>query len=286
VALGDVTDREQVTRAALGNDVIVHLASLLHLNNPTPDQEAEIERVNVVGTQNVVHAGVEHGARRLVFISTIAVYGYQQGGTYTEQSPTLPETVYGRTKLAAESVALSAHGADGTKLATVLRLAAVYGPRIKGNYQTLLRALARGRFVPIGSGTNRRTLVHADDVAQAVCFAARDDVPVAGEIFNVTDGVYHELRSILAAMCAALGRHPPRFSVPLFAARMLTRAFDGLLKLAGRRPRLSLLVDKYVEEVRVDGAKLRDIGFQSKVALSDGWAQTVKHLRKDGALGA
>ena len=70
------------------------------------------------------------------------MYGPSDGRVLNEMSPTHPDTFYAQTKRAAEQIVLNARGADGQPLGTVLRLGAVYGSRIKGNYERLTRALA------------------------------------------------------------------------------------------------------------------------------------------------
>jgi len=75
---------------------------------------------------------------------------------------------------------------------TVLRLGAVYGSRIKGNYERLTHALARHRFIPIGSGLNRRTLVYDKDVGRTDALAVSHPA-AAGKIFNVSDGRFHSM---------------------------------------------------------------------------------------------
>ena len=82
------------------------------------------------------------GVKRVVLFSTIAVYGQADGQVLNELSPTQPDTFYAQTKLSAEQIVLNSRGADGQQLGTVLRLGAVYGSRIKGNYERLMRALA------------------------------------------------------------------------------------------------------------------------------------------------
>lgn len=284
VTTADIGDVAAVRSAVAGKDVVVHLASLLHINDPTEAECAEFHRVNVVGTGHVVDAAVAEGVQRVVLMSTIAVYGYGQGGTLHEGSPTLPETTYGQTKLEAERYALAAKRADGMPLTAVLRLAAVYGPRIKGNYQTLLRALARGRFVPIGRGDNRRTLVHTDDVAAAVVLAAQH-VDAAGGVFNVTDGEFHSLRTILEEMCRALGRGVPAVVIPVLFARVAVAGVDAVVLLAGKRLSLRGMLNKYLEEVAVDGHKIqKDLGFRPALDLRSGWARTVRDLREAGEL--
>jgi nucleoside-diphosphate-sugar epimerase len=90
-------------------------------------------------------------------------------------------------------------------LGTVLRLRAVYSSRIKGNYERLTHALARNRFIPIGNGLNRRTLVYDKDVSGAAVLAVSHPAAV-GRVFNVTDGEFHTLNEIIEFICSALGR--------------------------------------------------------------------------------
>ena len=98
-------------------------------------------------------------------------------------------------------------------------LGAVYGSRIKGNYERLTHALARHRFIPIGSGLNRRTLVYDKDVGRAAVLAVSHPA-AAGRVFNVTDGTFHTLNEIIESICSALGRKPPRLSLPIGPVRL------------------------------------------------------------------
>ena len=168
----------------------------------------------------MVKAAIEAGVKRLVFFSTIAVYGNSNGKILTEESPTHPDTFYAKTKLAAERIVLDAKRKDGCPLGTVLRVGAIYGARVKGNYQRLIQALAQGRFIPVGDGRNRRTLIYDCDVGKAALLAA-EHPGAAGKIFNVSDGQFHTLKEIIVAICDALGRNPPRFSVPVGPARFM-----------------------------------------------------------------
>jgi len=275
---GDVSDVATVRRAAEGARAIVHLAALLHVVDPPHSMRAEYERVNVGGTAAVMDAAKTEGVSRVVLLSTIAVYGNQPQVLLNEDSPTHPDTFYGETKLQAEHVALAARGDDGRRLSTVLRSAAVYGPSVKGNYQRLVRALARHRFVPIGPGDNRRTLVHEQDLAAATVLAAEHSA-AAGRIYNVSDGHVHALRDIIAAMCAALGRRAPRWHAPVGPARVALRVGSVIDR------RLPAMLNKYLEDVAVDGSRIQDeLGFRPATVLLEGWRATVAEMRRSGAL--
>jgi len=283
--IGDVTDGPAVRAAMQGVDSVIHLAALLHIVNPPPALKEKYERINVGGTSTVMEAALQSGVRRVVLFSTIAVYGHSQGGVLTEDTPPDPDTFYAGTKLAAERIVLEAKSAEGGWLGTVLRFGAVYGTRIKGNYQRLLQSLARGRFVPIGNGRNRRTLVYDRDVARAAVLAVAHPA-AAGQMFNVTDGRFHTLKEIIASMSLALGRTPPRYSLPLKPVRWAAGLLEDAARVIGRQsPIVRATIDKYTEDIAVSGDKIRRLlGFVPQYDLESGWRETVDDMRQAGEL--
>ena len=127
-------------------DVVCHLAAKLHVNDPGASLRAEYERTNVDATKRLVDATPP--SSRFIFFSTIDVYGPTPPGEIAdEDTPPRPRSLYGETKLKAEAAVLAHPGG------IVLRMAAVYGPRVKANYARLVRAIARRRYLSIGPGT-------------------------------------------------------------------------------------------------------------------------------------
>jgi len=283
--IGDITDQDAVQSAVQSVDGVIHLAALLHIVNPSPTLQEKYERINIGGTANVVEAAIRAGIKRIVLFSTIAVYGASDGCVLNELSPTHPDTFYARTKRAAEKIVLDAKDADGQPLGTVLRLGAVYGSRIKGNYERLTHALARSRFIPVGNGLNRRTLVYDKDVGRAAVLAISHP-PAAGRIFNVTDGEFHTLKDIIESICFALGCKPPRLSLPVGLSRILA----GIIEKGGHSIGLKTLairamIDKYTEDIAVDGSLIqKELGFVPKYDLKTGWEETIKEMRRSGEL--
>jgi len=219
----------------------------------------------------------------------------------------------------------------------VLRLGAVYGSRIKGNYERLTRSLAgnlgpgnlggnlgtrsqflrklghvpglpghvpRFPFIPIGSGLNRRTLVYDKDVGRAAALAVFHPA-AAGRVFNVTDGGFHTLNEIIESICAALGRKPPRLSLPVGPTRTLvgliekgSRGIMGtrsrILANSGHVPKLPVpiippvtkaIIDKYTEDIAVDGSLIqKELGFMPQYDLKTGWEETIREMQACGAL--
>jgi UDP-glucose 4-epimerase len=271
----DLADALGLQKALAGSDIVFHLAAKLHINNPKQVDRDAYRRVNVEGTRNLVEAANKAGVKRLVFFSTISVYGStESGGVCDESSPTRPDSWYAESKLEGENIVFA--GCPSV----VLRLAAVYGPRMKGNYPRLVNALQRGRFVMIGDGANRRTLVHLQDVCDAAILVA-EHPKALGHIYNVTDGRIHTLKEVIAAICGALGKEAPRFSLPVGVTRLMFGLMEDAFHLLGRRSPLGRsTIDKLIEDLAVSGDRIqREIGFQPRVELIPGWREAVGQVR-------
>ena len=279
---GDIRDAAVRRRALEGVNGVLHLAAVLHLVDPRAQRDAAYDGINAEATRGLVDDARDAGVHRVVVFSTIAVYGKSKPVTADESTPPCPDTPYAHSKLAAERVVLATMNREGEPLGAVLRLAAVYGPRLKGNYRAMLQHLAAGRPLPLIPGANRRTLVYDTDVAAAALLALRDP-GAAGCVFNVSDGTTHTLREVTASMCAALGRPMPRFGVPAGFAAAAVKTARPLL--VGRFAALAAQVEKFNEHIAVDASRIRSaLGFTPQVSLDEGWRRTVAGLREAGEL--
>ncbi len=254
-------------------DVVFHLAARLHVSNPDPSLSSAYERDNVGVTRGLAEA--LSGSARFVFFSTIDVYGpTSRAEVADERTPPQPRSLYGRTKLAAEGAALAHPGA------TVLRVAAVYGARVKGNYARLVQAVRHGRFVTVGAGRNRRTLVYDEDLAEAAWRAATDP-RARGRVYNVTDGSVHTVDDIAVAIAEAVGRRPSLWHLPVAPIRLAAVMLERGCSLIGRQPPVTAaMIDKLQEDLAVSGALIQDeLGFRPALTLREGWARAVKQMR-------
>jgi len=268
--VGDVRDASAVRRAAEGVDTIFHFAAVVHAAGADTRPLADYVQINVGGAVNVA-AAAESANARVVFASTINVYGPGHAGMVDETTECRPEGAYAVTKRDAEIV-LQRLG----ERATILRLAAVYGRNMKGNYQRLVRAIRRRRFVGIGRGTARKTVVYETDVVRAAIMAAFSPVE-GGRIYNVTDGTTHTIEEIIAAIAAAAGVPRPRLRVPVELARIAARGADAAMRILGRPAGALSAVDKYLEDVIVSGENIqRQLGFRPAVDLRNGWRMALE----------
>src|SRR5260221_9237456 len=224
---GDIRDAAAVRRAVEGVEAVFHLAAVVHAAAPHQRPLSDYVEINVGGTGNIV-AAAEQARARVVYVSTINVYGPGRGHVIDETTACRPEGAYAETKREAETVVERL----GDR-ATILRLASVFGRTMKGNYPRLVSAIQRGTFVRPGSGLARKTVVYETDVVRAIIAAS--SAAAGGQMNNVTDGTFHTIDEIVDAIAGAAGVGPPRLPIPAASARSARGGVGIAARLIGRR---------------------------------------------------
>jgi nucleoside-diphosphate-sugar epimerase len=219
---GDVRDRDRVDELVAGADVVVHAAAAL----PIQASRESIRSVNVGGTENVLQAARDAGVRRVVFISSTAVYGVPEKHPIEEDDPLVGVGWYGESKIDAE--ALCRVAAVET---TIVRPKTFIGPERLGVFEILFDWIREGRLIYIlGQGHNRYQLLAVEDLVDAIMRAAT--VPEAGrQTFNVGATEFGTVRSDLQALIDHAGSTSRLRPVPVKPAELSLRALE-LLKLS------------------------------------------------------
>lgn len=195
---------------------VIHLAARVHvMNEMSSDLLAEFRRVNVAGTANLARQAAEAGVRRLVFLSSIKVNGEstEEGLPFIADDDPVPKDPYGASKHEAEQV-LYQIAADTGMEVVIIRPPLVYGPRVKANFESMMRWIARGIPLPLAAVTqNRRSLVALDNLVDLI-IACLSHPAAANQTFLVSDGDDISTADLLRRMGAALGRPARLFYVP------------------------------------------------------------------------
>jgi len=246
-------------------DTVFHLAAKAHALAETVADTADYERINVDGTRRLVEAAGRNGVRAFVLVSSIKVFGERQQRPdrgLNESDAPLPDTPYGRSKLAAEGLVLYA---DAVPHRAVLRPALMYGSGVKGNLARMWRAVAESRFPPLPETGMRRSLVHRDDFCVALEQAGLASA-ARNRIFHVTDGAPVSARGVLETIRAAQGLPPVRLSVPVAVLRGAAWVGDGVGRVRGRRSPLdSDSLRKLIGPAWFDSALLeRELGWRAE----------------------
>ena len=224
--VGDIADTPRLAEVmrSHGIEAVMHFAALASVPESIADPEAYY-RVNVLGTKSVLDAMREAGVGRIVFSSTAATYGFRDEMPLDEDAPQVPETPYGKTKLACEWLIadyartynlgyavlryFNASGADpdgdhgedrrheGHLIPLILQAAVGCRPKV----------MIYGDDYPTRDGTCERDYVHTTDLAQAHERALEVIGPGPGRAYNVGTGRGATVLEVLRACEEAVG-HP------------------------------------------------------------------------------
>lgn len=192
-------------------DAVVHLAALVGYPMCRRVGGGVSHRYNVEGTENVFEAANHYGAKRFVFASTYSVYGkYTGSDLVTEMSPLNPQSIYAETKIAAEKYLWKKILECSACAPVILRFATLYGlsPRMRFDLiinQFLMQAHL-DRKLMIYEPDFRRSFLHVQDAARAICLAIEAPLEtVGGEVFNVGgEGGNLTKREVVSLVCSLI----------------------------------------------------------------------------------
>ncbi|MBD59263.1 MAG: epimerase [Citromicrobium sp.] len=193
-------------------ECVIHIAGLTRATNTD-----HFEIVNVTGTLNVVEAAVRAGAKRMVFVSSLAA-----------REPEL--SAYGLSKRRAETV-VAASGLDWT----IVRPPGVYGPR-DTDFLEMFRAATKG-VLPVPAG-GRGSLIHVRDLARLLLALREGGEGITHEIFEPDDGRANGWShpDLARAIGTAVGKKVQPVPMPGFALQAAAYADE---KVRGRNARLT-----------------------------------------------
>jgi dihydroflavonol-4-reductase len=278
VRAGSLLDAGFAAKMASGCDAVIHLAAAQHEGN-VPD--SYFHDINVVATRLLVEAAIAGGVRRFVYGSTIGVYGEAAEGKLDENSPLRPANIYGRTKAEAESVVSEYASRIQTCIA---RISETYGP---GDFRLLklFRAIARGRFIVIGPGTNLRQVIYVDDLIRALLLTVQQPSAV-GEAFVLCGADVMNTNEMVQKVAVAVGHRPPRIRVPVWPFRAAAAVMEATLSPLGIQPPLTQRrLDFFTKSFVFSTEKCRKVlDFVSQTPFEVGAAKTAKWYRDTGYL--
>ena len=227
----DLCDGAELRAALQGVDAVCHCAALTR----ALDEETFL-RVNTQGTEALARAGLEAvpELRRFLFVSSVAAAGPSDGpgDVVDEARPPRPVTWYGKSKLAAEQALQAMVGeGDGRLPVTIVRPAAVYGPRDKDFY-AYFRAIKLHLCLQLGRDERHVSLIHVCDLVDLLVQALEQEQAVGQTYFGCGPATtYAELAKVIAC---ALDSRSVRINIPLALLGPMATASTVKGRLTGR----------------------------------------------------
>ncbi len=206
----DIKNLNTLTIAAREKDCIFHLAAIASVPLSIKEPQKTFE-VNAQGTINVLEAARLSGVKKVVYISTAAVYGDLPGLPKNEESPLKPQSPYAQSKLTGEEWAKYYFENYGVNTVTI-RYFNVYGPRqdpsspysgVISKFVTLLKEDQQPTI--FGDGSQTRDFVYVEDAAKAAILAMETDS--AGETFVIGTGQSTSVNKLYEHLAKLCGSH-------------------------------------------------------------------------------
>ena len=270
--IGDVRDKEGLTKACEGMEIIYNLAAE-HADNVTP--LSLYEDVNVGGARNVVAAAEANNIKRIIFTSTVAIYGLDKGACDESFEPD-PFNEYGRTKLEAEKIFLRWQAKDKERTLIILRPAAVFGETNRGNIYNLLKQVHSGKFIMIGRGENKKSIGYVGNIAAFLAYLAENKSGL--EIYNFADKPDMTARQMVDFIQTTLGRNKKIPSLPYAIGILGGYIFDMLSMLTGKKFTVSSIrIKKFAAETVINTDKLQNSGFTPPFSFKEGLKRTINY---------
>lgn len=281
-AVGAVDGDTGWAGALQGVQVVIHLAARVHvMKDDAADPLAEFLRVNLQGTENLARQAAQAGVKRLVYVSSIKVHG--EGAAlgspwgepdgiarqeFSESDRPNPLDPYGISKWQAEQ-ALQRIAQDTGMEVVIVRPPLVYGPGVKGNFISLMKAVDRGMPLPLAGANNARSLVYVGNLVDALIACATHPA-AAGQTYLVRDGEDVSTAQLVDKLAAALGRSSRSFYFP-----------PGLLRAAAALLGRAEQTDRLFASLRVSDARLRrELAWVPPYTLEQGLRATADWYRQ------
>ncbi|MBN1588208.1 MAG: NAD-dependent epimerase/dehydratase family protein [Pirellulales bacterium] len=268
----NVRNLDETIKASEGMDVVINLAAE-HVDDVSPFEL--YYQTNVEGAENVCKAADANGIRRMIFTSTVAVYGMPDG-ELDETAPLNPFNEYGRTKVLAEEVYHKWAAVSEDRRLTIVRPTVVFGEGNRCNFYHFLCQMDSGKFMMVGNGRNRKSIAYVENVAAFLEFALTFDT--RDETYNYVDPHDMDMNEFVPLVNSFYGR-PAKIGrrLPYWLGYGIGRCFDLLAWLTRRKMTISAIrVKKFCGSTLFSARKAMATGFKPPVDVREGLAQTIR----------
>jgi nucleoside-diphosphate-sugar epimerase len=266
---GDVRDINSL-RSTIEGDIVVNLAAV---HRDDVGDKSEYFDTNVFGAANIAQVCSEKSIRKIVFTSSVAVYGFARIGT-DEAGEIRPFNDYGATKYQAEEE-LRVWQASGDNALLIIRPTVIFGEGNRGNVFNLLSQIASGKFVMIGDGKNLKSMAYIGNVVAFLEKCVDADQKYA--VFNYVDTPDMDMNTLVCRVRKALrGKDGVGLRLPLWIGILLGYATDIFSMLTGKKFPISLIrIKKFSSSTSFLSAKYELEGFLPPFSLQEGLERTL-----------
>lgn len=270
--ISDVRDKQALIDECKGIDLIYNLAAE-HADNVMPT--SLYQDVNIGGANNVVDAAKANGIKKIIFTSSVAIYGLNKD-TPDESVEAQPFNEYGRTKNEAETIFLEWVSQNDEYSLTILRSAVVFGENNRGNVYNLINQIVKRKFIMIGDGDNKKSMGYVGNIASFLAFQV--NINQGSYIYNFADKPDLSSKEIVDIVTNELGFKNKIPSVPYEFGILGGFIFDIISKISGKKLAVSSVrIKKFTADTSINTDKLIASGFSPPYSLEKGLRNMIIH---------
>ena len=279
--IGDVREQAQMDSLLAGSDVVVLLAAQ-HRDDVQP--VSLYYDTNVEGMKVTLQAMEKNGIKRLVFFSSVAVYGLNKPNP-AEDYPADPFNHYGKSKWQAEQVLQEWHKTHPDWNIDIVRPTVIFGERNRGNVYNLLKQISSGHFLMVGKGMNVKSMAYVGNIVAFVKFMV-ENVQDGYNVFNYIDKPDTNMNDLVALVSEVLNKHIPATHYPYWMGMLGGYCFDALAFVTRKKLAISSVrVKKFCATTQFDSTKAMTSRFVPPFPLKEGLSRTLEfefvHPRPD-----
>ena len=268
--IADVRDIESL-REAITGDVVVNLAAV---HRDDVRDKNEYQRTNVDGAENVAEVCQEKCIEKIIFTSSVAVYGFAEPGT-DESGVINPFNEYGRSKFEAEEK-LRKWQLKGDNSLIIVRPTVIFGEGNRGNVFNLLNQIASGKFLMVGKGDNKKSMAYIGNVVAFLETCVATDQKYG--VYNYVDTPDLSMNELVSQVRAKLkDKTGVGLRLPYWLGLILGYTADIVAKISGKNlPVSSIRVKKFTSSTEFKSAKSSLENFKAPFPLSLGVERTLQ----------
>jgi nucleoside-diphosphate-sugar epimerase len=268
----DVTDINSM-QELVDCECIINLAAE-HRDDVYPI--SRYDETNVKGAVNVCKVANKNGIKKIIFTSSVAIYGFATADTDESGEPNFFND-YGRTKYLAEQVYKDWHAEDPeNRTLIIVRPTVIFGEGNRGNVYNLLNQVASRKFVMFGNGKNEKSMAYVENLAAFLEYSLGFSAGL--HIYNYIDKPDYEMNTLISQTRNILfKKNNVGMRLPAFLGRLIGYFSDFISRLTGKNlPISSIRVKKFMATTKF-ASSLSKTGFVPPVMLEEGLARTLRY---------
>lgn len=270
--LGNVLNPESFKQKLEGTEVVILLAAE-HRDDVNPT--SLYYDVNVQGMHNVLQIMQENGIKRIIFTSSVAIYGLDKNNP-DENFPADPFNHYGKSKWEAEKVLQDWYKKNSDWNINIVRPTVIFGEGNRGNVFNLINQIASGKFMMIGRGTNQKSMSYVGNIVAFLEFMVHEKTS-GFNIYNYVDKPDFTTNDLVYHTGKILGKNIPTIHIPYWIGMLGGYGFDLLALVSRKKLSISSVrVKKFCAVTKYDSKKAMSSGFIPPYSLEEGLKRMLK----------